>query len=69
MNEVNEQHFLYKTENYAIISACMEVHKHLRNGFSEAVYPEALSIEFSEKRIPFEKEKILDIYYKNHLLS
>jgi GxxExxY protein len=61
--------FLYKNETYAIIGACMEVHRSLGNGFLEAVYQEALSIEFTLRNIPFEKEKQLYIYYKDMQLS
>jgi len=61
--------FLYKNETYVIIGACMEVHKNLGNGFLEAVYQEALSIEFTTRNIPFEKEKQLYIYYKDMQLS
>ena len=35
----------------------------------ESVYQEALSIELSARGIPYEKEKTIDIYYKNHLLE
>ena len=47
----------------------MEVHKNLGSGFLEAVYQEALSIEFEEAGIPFEQEKRLTIDYKGHLLK
>ena len=47
----------------------MEVHKVLGNGFLEAVYQEALTIEFKRRKIPFEAEKTLQIMYKNHLLK
>ena len=55
---------LYKEESYKIIGACFEVHKELGNGFLEAVYQEALEIEFTKQRIPFEREKVLTIPYK-----
>lgn len=61
--------FLYKEETYEIIGACFEVHKHLGCGFLEAVYQEALALEFEQRRIPYEKEKILEIYYKEHLME
>ncbi len=55
---------IYKDESYKIIGACFEVHKELGNGFLEAVYQEALEIEFAKQQIPFEREKILIIHYK-----
>jgi len=60
---------LYKDESYRIIGACMEVHKTLGCGFLEAVYQEALEIEFTNLSIPFQREKQLDIRYKDKLLS
>ena len=54
---------------YRIIGACMEVHKQLGCGYLEPVYQEALSMEFDEINIPYEKEKILGIKYKNKFLS
>jgi GxxExxY protein len=64
-----QQSLIYKSESYKIIGACMEVHKTLGCGFLEAVYQEALSIEFEKRKIPYEQEKILRIYYKKHLLK
>jgi len=55
---------IYKEEAFKIIGACMEVHKTLGCGFLEAVYQEALMIEFQMQNIPFEREKILTITYK-----
>lgn len=60
---------LFKDESYQIISACMRVHSELGAGFLEAVYQEALTIELKTTGIPFEKEKPIDIYYKDHLLE
>ncbi|MGE4287697.1 MAG: GxxExxY protein [Salinivirgaceae bacterium] len=56
---------IYKEEVYQIIGAAMEVHKELGCGFLEPVYQEALSLEFEERKIPFEQEKEIDIYYKD----
>jgi len=60
---------IYKEESYRIIGACMEVHKELGSGFLEAVYQEALALEFSTENIPFEREKELEIRYKGMVLS
>lgn len=54
---------------YKIIGAAISVHKELGPGFLEAVYQEALAIELSEINIFFEKEKKLNIKYKNKVLS
>ena len=63
------QEIIYEKESYKIIGACISVHKELGCGFLEAVYQEALSIEFRNHRIPFEQEKSLDIQIKNIKLN
>lgn len=47
----------------------MEVHRVLGNGFLEAVYQEALAIEFAERRIPYVQERSLEITYKQRPLA
>ena len=59
---------LYADETYSIVGSCMEVHKELGSGFLEAVYQEALEIEFSERGIAFEREKELFINFKGKKL-
>ena len=54
---------------YEIIGAAIEVHRVMGHGFLEAVYQEALSIEFSLRHIPFKKEIDLPVYYKDLILS
>jgi GxxExxY protein len=60
---------LYKKESYEIIGACLEVHKELGNGFLEAVYQDALEIEFQNRNIPYCREKQLTILYKGKPLD
>jgi GxxExxY protein len=47
----------------------MEVHRHLGCGFLEAVYGDALAIEFACRNIPFEREKLINIKYKDTTLE
>jgi GxxExxY protein len=47
----------------------MEVHRELGKGFLEAVYQEALSIEFSAKNIPNKAQENIDIFYKERRLD
>ena len=63
-----EEEFLYKELTYAIIGSAMEVHKTLGCGFLEYVYEEALCYELSKRGIGFERQKEMDIYYKDFLI-
>ena len=56
-------------ESYEVIGAAMKVHSELGNGFLEAVYQEALEIEFKNKKIPYIREQKLPIYYNGQELK
>jgi GxxExxY protein len=55
-------------QTYAILGACMEVHRTLGHGFLEAVYQEALACELSARGISFVRESPLPVRYKQHVL-
>lgn len=55
--------FYQTAESYKINGAAMKVYNTLGNGFLEAVYQEALELEFKKQGIPYEREKELTIYY------
>ena len=60
---------LYREESFAIIGACMKVHRTLGAGFLEEVYEEALEREFQNLKIPFKRQVKLDLYYGNQKLT
>ena len=55
---------IFKEESYQIIGKCMEVYKTLGPGFLEIVYKDALEYEFRKAGIPFEREKLYEVNYK-----
>ncbi len=59
---------MYKEESYKIISKCMEVHNNLGAGFLEIVYKDALEYEFSKAGIPYQREKLYTVQYKDIIL-
>ena len=63
-----EEKWLYKDLTQGIIGATMEVHSKLGSGFLEYVYEEALCYELNLREISFERQKELDIYYKDLLI-
>lgn len=60
---------LYKQITEKILNASFEVHKALGPGFLESVYEEALAVEFELQGILFERQKQLDVRYKNRTVK
>jgi len=60
---------LFEENTDQIIAACLAVHNELGNGFLEAVYQDALEIEFRERGIPYRREAQIQIFYKGHKLD
>lgn len=54
---------IYEEERYAIIGACMQVHKSLGNGFLESVYQEALVRELVKRNIPLLTKPKVEVFY------
>lgn len=63
------EHFPFKEETYKIIGLCMEVQKTQGFGFSEAIYKDALEIEFLDNLLPHFREKKLQVKYKGRVLK
>ena len=54
---------------FAIIGAAMEVHRVMRRGFLEAIYYEALALEFRLREIPFVSQVPCSVEYKGQRLQ
>ena len=54
---------LYKERMYNIIGAAMSLYNEIGSGYSEPIYLECLSVLCSERNIPWEREKLLKMYF------
>ena len=68
MREMNEE-WLYMDLTNEIIGAAMEVHRELGSGFLEYVYEESLCYELNLREYSFDRQKELDIQYKDLLIA
>ncbi len=64
-----DRELLMKDEVYGIVGAAFEVSNQLGCGFLEAIYQEALEMEFAERGIPFESKTTIRISYKGRILK
>ena len=62
---MTEIDLLYSDLTGNVINAAMEVHSNLGHGFLESVYEEALAVEFDLRNINHERQKKVDVLYKD----
>ena len=60
---------IYEELSNQILEAYFNVLKHLTTGLLETVYENALSIEFDEMGIPYERQKHLNVHYKGRIIG
>jgi len=68
-NGTNEEKVVYKELSFKIIEACFEVHNILGPGYSEKIYEEAVSKELRNRGIGYERQKLVEIYYKGEKIG
>ena len=52
-----------------VIAAAIRVHKELGPGFLESMYEEALAIELAHAGVSFERQKLLPVFYREHVVG
>lgn len=60
---------VYQEESYKIQGAVFEVYKELGCGFLENIYQEALAKEFLFRKIDFDEQKEINVFYKGDRLK
>lgn len=56
---------LHKEITEKIIGCAMQVHRTLGNGFQEVIYQRALALEMDFVGLTYEREKEMDIFYRD----
>lgn len=64
MDDIEAETRDFGPETTAIIGAAIEVHRRLGQGFLEAVYHEALEVEFQHAGVPYAHEVPMPIWYR-----
>jgi GxxExxY protein len=57
---------IYKELSEKIIGCAITVHKTVGSGFLENVYEQSLCVELKLNNIPFTRQKMYSIFYKNY---
>lgn len=52
-----------------VIGAALEVHKRLGPGFMEAIYEQALKVELAKRKISFEAQMQIQIWYDDQIVG
>ena len=55
--------------SFEVIGAAIEVHRVLGPGLLESIYEEALCIELGLRSVPFVRQPIMELAYKDHPLG
>ncbi len=67
MNRIDEEDINGLT--HKIIGCAMQVHRVLGNGFQEVIYQRSLAIEMSYAGLEFEREREMEIFYRDEAVG
>jgi len=60
---------LYRDLSDLIIKVAIEVQKELGAGFLEKVYENSMGIRFGERKVIYEKQKKIEVFYHGHIVG
>ena len=60
---------LYEDLTRKIIGCAMKVHSTMGNGFQEVIYQRALEIEMKYEGLSFEREKEMELFYRDEKIG
>jgi GxxExxY protein len=66
---MNSDEIVYKDLSYKIIKVCFEVHKYLGSWYSEKIYEEAVSRELYHDHVEYERQKLIEVFYKGEKIG
>jgi GxxExxY protein len=61
---MNSRDTSFKNEGYILMGAAFEVYNELGSGLLEEIYQESLELELRNRRIPFDRKREIQTYYK-----
>jgi len=68
-NITNKENIIYKDLSFRIMEAIFEVRNVLGPGYSENIYESALAKEFKERKINYERQRLIEVYYKGEKIG
>lgn len=61
---IRQSDVLYPELSYKVMGVIFKVHNKLGPGYQERYYQRAIAQEFTEQRIPFEREVVVPLHYE-----
>jgi len=60
---------IHKELSFTIMEAAFEMHNTLGSGYSEGIYESALAKEFRDRNIKYERQKLIEVWYKGEKIG